>query len=68
MLDIMNMLHRWKIQQQEYADVAHIMEMTSCETRGKYASKESHAFEDYCDVNRHLYESSPRFFGNLKAT
>ena len=28
-----------------------------CETRGKYASKESHAFEAYCDVHLALKAS-----------
>jgi hypothetical protein len=28
-----------------------------CETRGKYASKESHAFEAYCDVHMALKAS-----------
>jgi hypothetical protein len=30
---------------------------SKCETRGKYASKESHAFEAYCDVHLALKAS-----------
>jgi hypothetical protein len=40
--------------------------LCSCETRGKYASKESHAFEAYCDVHLAL-KASPcglAIFGN----
>ncbi len=32
--------------------------MWNCETRDKYASKESHAFEAYCDIHLAL-EASP---------
>jgi hypothetical protein len=34
-----------------------IPKKSCCETRGKYASKESHAFEAYCDVHLALKAS-----------